>query len=98
MVEFRPFSAAIENVAILEHMKSLVLDSYSGNTDPKDHLLYFNTKMVIGVASDVVKCRMFPSTFKSTTMAWFTTLSPGSVSNFRDFSSKFMVQFSANQI
>ncbi|XP_057444406.1 uncharacterized protein LOC130736611 [Lotus japonicus] len=79
-------------------MQMLVLDSYGGDSDPKDHLLYFNTKMVISVASDVVKCRMFPSTFKSTAMAWFTTLPRGSISNFCDFSSKFLGQFSANKI
>ncbi|XP_057444329.1 uncharacterized protein LOC130736523 [Lotus japonicus] len=79
-------------------MKNLVLETYSGKTDPKDHLLYFNTKMVISSASDAVKCRMFPSTFKGTTMAWFTTLPRGSITNFRDFSSKFLVQFSTSKI
>ncbi|XP_057445498.1 uncharacterized protein LOC130737687 [Lotus japonicus] len=79
-------------------MKNLVLETYRGKTDPKDHLLYFNTKMVISSASDAVKCRMFPSTFKGTTMAWFTTLPRGSFTNFRDFSSKFLVQFSASKI
>ncbi|XP_057418392.1 uncharacterized protein LOC130712582 [Lotus japonicus] len=82
----------------MENMKSLVLESYNGDINPKDHLLYFNTKMVISAASDAVKCRMFPSTFKSTGMAWFTTLPPRSISNFMDFSSKFLVQFSTNQI
>ncbi|XP_057452592.1 uncharacterized protein LOC130744422 [Lotus japonicus] len=31
-------------------------------------------------------------------MAWFTTLPCGSITNFRDFSSKFLVQFSASKI
>ncbi|XP_057425616.1 uncharacterized protein LOC130718980 [Lotus japonicus] len=79
-------------------MKNIVLETYNGKTDPKDHLLYFNTKMVISSASDAVKCRMFPSTLKGTSMAWFTTLPRGSITNFRDFSSKFLVQFSASKI
>ncbi|XP_057432420.1 uncharacterized protein LOC130725187 [Lotus japonicus] len=78
-------------------MKNIVLETYSGKADPKVHLLYFNTKMVISAASDAVKCRMFPATFKGTTMAWFTTLPRGSITNFRDFSSKFLVQFSASK-
>ncbi|XP_057444346.1 uncharacterized protein LOC130736544 [Lotus japonicus] len=85
-------------VVILDNMKNLVLETYSGKTDTKDHLLYFNTKMVISSASDAVKCRMFLSTFKGTAMAWFTTLSQGSITNFRDFSSKFLVQLSASKI
>ncbi|XP_057435936.1 uncharacterized protein LOC130728459 [Lotus japonicus] len=79
-------------------MKNLVLETYSGKTDPKDHLLYFNTKMVISSASDAVKCRMFPSTFKGTAMTWFRTLPRGSITNFCNFSSKFLVQFSASKI
>ncbi|XP_057452302.1 uncharacterized protein LOC130744126 [Lotus japonicus] len=79
-------------------MKNLVLEAYSGRTDPKDHLLYFNMKMVISAASDAVKCRMFPSTFKGTAMTWFTTFPRGSIAKFRDFSSKFLVQFSASKI
>ncbi|XP_057426079.1 uncharacterized protein LOC130719467 [Lotus japonicus] len=78
-------------------MKNLVLEAYSGKADPKEHLLYFNTKMVISAASDAVKCRMFPSTFKGTVMAWFTTLPRGSITNFHDFSSKFHVQFSTSK-
>ncbi|XP_057444242.1 uncharacterized protein LOC130736424 [Lotus japonicus] len=78
-------------------MKNIVLETYSGKADPKEHLLYFNTKMVTSAASDAVKCMMFPSTFKGTTMAWFTTLPRGYITNFRDFSSKFLVQFSASK-
>ncbi|XP_057452294.1 uncharacterized protein LOC130744120 [Lotus japonicus] len=54
--------------------------------------------MVISVAYDAVKCWIFPSAFKGTAMAWFTTLPRGSITNFRDFSSKFLVQFSASKI
>ncbi|XP_057432518.1 uncharacterized protein LOC130725292 [Lotus japonicus] len=98
VAEFEPFSAVVREVAIPDNMKSLALEAYSGGTDPKDHLLYFSAKMVISVASDAMKCRMFPSTFKGTTMAWFTTLPRGSIAKFSDFSSKFLVQFSASKI
>ncbi|XP_057444237.1 uncharacterized protein LOC130736418 [Lotus japonicus] len=97
-LEFEPFSAAVREVEIPDNMKNLVLETYNGKTDPKDHLLYFNTKKVISAASDAVKCRMFPSTFKGTAMAWFKTLPRGSITNFRYFSSKFLIQFSASKI
>lgn len=42
--------------------------------------MYLNTKMVISAASDGVKCRMFSSTFKLITMAWFPNLPLGSIS------------------
>ncbi|XP_057452070.1 uncharacterized protein LOC130743865 [Lotus japonicus] len=97
VAEFEPFSAAIREVVIPDNMKNIVLETYSGKVDPKEHLLYFNTKMVISAASDAVKCRMFPVTFKGTAMAWLTTLPRGSITNFHDFSSKFLVQFSASK-
>ncbi|XP_057452205.1 uncharacterized protein LOC130744028 [Lotus japonicus] len=98
VAEFEPFSAAVREVVIPDNMNSLVLETYSGQTDPKDHLLHFNTKMVIIAASDAMKCRMFPSTFKNAAMAWFTTLPWGSVAKFCDFSSKLLIQFSASKI
>ncbi|XP_057452377.1 uncharacterized protein LOC130744202 [Lotus japonicus] len=88
----------MREVAIPDNMKNLFLETDSGKTNPKDHLLYFNTKMVISSSSDAVKGTMFPSTFKGTIMAWFTTLPWGSITNFRDFSSKFLVQFSTSKI
>ncbi|XP_057418238.1 uncharacterized protein LOC130712420 [Lotus japonicus] len=97
VAEFEPFLAAVREVAIPDNMKNIVLETYSGKADPKEHLLYFNTKMVISAASDAVKCRMFPATFKGTAMAWFTTLPRGSITNFRDFSSKFLVKFSTSK-
>ncbi|XP_057434232.1 uncharacterized protein LOC130726894 [Lotus japonicus] len=97
VAEFELFSAAVREVAITDNMKNIVLKTYIGKADLKEHLLYFNTKMVINAAFDAVKCRIFPSTFKGTTMAWFTTLPRGSITNFHDFSSKFLVQFSASK-
>ncbi|XP_057440592.1 uncharacterized protein LOC130732594 [Lotus japonicus] len=78
-------------------MRSLVLETYE-QADPKDHLLHFNVKMAMSAASDAVKCRMLPSTFQGAEMAWFVTLPQGSIAKFRDFSSKFLVQFSASKI
>ncbi|XP_057418668.1 uncharacterized protein LOC130712871 [Lotus japonicus] len=97
VAKFEPFSAAVREVAIPDNMKNIVLETYSGKADPKEHLLYFNTKMLISASSGTVKCRMFPATFKGTAIAWFTTLPRGSITNFRDFSSKFHVQFSASK-
>ncbi|XP_057418400.1 uncharacterized protein LOC130712590 [Lotus japonicus] len=54
--------------------------------------------MATSVASDAVKCRMFPSTFKSAVMAWFMALPRGSIAKFDDLSSQYLVQFSASKI
>ncbi|XP_057452152.1 uncharacterized protein LOC130743963 [Lotus japonicus] len=45
VVDFQPFTEDIANSTVPDNLKTLVLDSYYGDSDPKDHLVYFNTKM-----------------------------------------------------
>ncbi|XP_057426007.1 uncharacterized protein LOC130719399 [Lotus japonicus] len=75
----------------------MALDAFSGDSDPMEHLRYFNTKMVIGGATDAVKCRLLPSTFKGMAMQWFIRQPPFSIDNFTNLSTKFLTQFSANK-
>ncbi|XP_057418460.1 uncharacterized protein LOC130712658 [Lotus japonicus] len=79
-------------------MTHLVLETYDEETDPKDHLLRFNAKMAMSAVSDVVKCRMLPSTFRGAAMDWFMALPQGYLAKFRDFSSKLLDHFSARTI
>ncbi|XP_057450898.1 uncharacterized protein LOC130742814 [Lotus japonicus] len=97
VVEFQPFVPAITRVGIPKHLQTMVLDAFSGDSDPMEHLRYFNTKMVIGGATDEVKCRLLSSTFKGMAMQWFIRQPPFSIDNFTDLSTKFLTQFSANK-
>ncbi|XP_057453207.1 uncharacterized protein LOC130745080 [Lotus japonicus] len=97
VVDFQPFTEEIANTAVPDNLKTLKLDSYYGDSDPKDHLVYFNTKMVIVGASDALKCKMLPSTFKKSAMIWFTTLPSRSIVNFTELSTKFLSQFSTSR-
>ncbi|XP_057454049.1 uncharacterized protein LOC130745699 [Lotus japonicus] len=97
VVNFQPFSDEIVAEEIPEQVKTLVLDPYSGATDPKEHLVYFNTRMVIAGVNDAVKYKLLPSTFKKSAMMWFTTLPPGSIADFTEFSTRFLSQFSASR-
>ncbi|XP_057418754.1 uncharacterized protein LOC130712960 [Lotus japonicus] len=94
VVNFQPFAVAIAEVETPEHLKTLVLEPYSGNSDPKEHLVYFNTRMVIAGVIDAVKCKLLPSTFRKSAMTWFTTLPTRSIA---EFSTKFLSQFSASR-
>ncbi|XP_057458488.1 uncharacterized protein LOC130749185 [Lotus japonicus] len=93
-----PFSIAVREVTLPDGMRNLALETYDGRIDPKDHLFQFNEKMAVNTASDAVKCKMLPFTFRGAAMAWFMTLPQGSIAKFRDLSSKFLVQFSAGTI
>ncbi|XP_057457393.1 uncharacterized protein LOC130748205 [Lotus japonicus] len=95
--EFQPFSEAIAVVEIPESLRTLVLDSYDGTTDPREHLAIFNTKMLINGATEQLKCKLFPGTLKNGALTWFSSLPPRSIVTFSDFSQHFLSQFSAKQ-
>ncbi|XP_057418697.1 uncharacterized protein LOC130712897 [Lotus japonicus] len=97
VVEFQPFVPAVTTVEIPKHLQTMALDAFSGDYDPMEHLRYFNTKMVIGGATNEVKCRLLPSTFKGMVMQWFIRQPPFSIANFTDLSTKFLTQFSASK-
>lgn len=48
----------------------LVLDAYTDEADLKEHLMYFNTKIVINGATETVKYKMLPSTLRNLAMTW----------------------------
>lgn len=79
------------NTIIPEHLKTLFLDPYTGDTNPQDHNSYFNTRMVIVSITDAVKCNLLPSTFKKSAVTWFMTLPLGSIADFTYFSVKFLL-------
>ncbi|XP_057444593.1 uncharacterized protein LOC130736827 [Lotus japonicus] len=97
VVEFQPFVPSITKVDIPKHLQTMALDAFSGDSDLMEHLRYFNSKMVIGGATDEVKCRLLPSTFKGMAMQRFIRQPPFSIDNFMDLSTKFLTQFSANK-
>lgn len=57
MVDFEAFSREAVSITMLENLKMLTLDTYNIDTDPMDHLLYFNTKMIISDVTDAIEYR-----------------------------------------
>ena len=84
-------------VEIPEKLKNFPWKLYEGNTDPGEHLMAFNLKMVNCGPSDALRCRLFPETFARRANEWFTSLAPGSVHDFTDLSAGFLAQFSASR-
>jgi hypothetical protein len=54
--------------------------------------------MVMHGASNQLKCRLLPLTFKDSAQDWFNTQQPGSITNFTDLLCIFLSQFSACKI
>src|ERR1044072_5194852 len=94
VASFQPFSEVVAAVQIPDTLKTFPWILYGGDRDPRSHLKYFNGRMVMYGASDPLKCRIFPFTFKDVAEVWFNAQAPGSIINFTDFSSRFLAQFS----
>lgn len=97
VVDIQAFSEEIANTVVPDNLKTLVLELCFGDTDPKNHLMYFNTKMVIICVIDALKCKMLSSTFKKSARTWFITQPPCSIVNFTELSTRFLSQFSSSQ-
>lgn len=57
------------------------LSMYDGR-DPYEHVTKYESVMTHFGHDDVALCRLFTSTLKDSTNAWFRTLKPMSIANF----------------
>ncbi|XP_020235393.1 uncharacterized protein LOC109815164 [Cajanus cajan] len=62
--------------------KPLNIDRYDGTTDPDEHIDLYITQVNLYTKDDVILCRIFPTSLKGSTLAWYTQLSAGSIDSF----------------
>ena len=93
-----PFSYYRMNVPLphgFKHPTDMKL--YDGTTDPQDSLDFFKTRMCLDRVFDSVKCQAFLTTLKKTTLKWFNSLPPRSITRFSDLSAKFLSHFTTRK-
>ena len=87
------FTVSVNCFPLLHKFCMPHIDSYNGVKDPLDHLETFKTLMHLqGVANEIM-CRAFPTTLKGATRIWFSRLTPGSISTFKELSTQFTSHF-----
>ena len=57
---------------------------YDGSTDPYDHMLHFNQAIILNAGDDRLLCKVFPTSLKAPTLAWFHNLPRGSINSFSE--------------
>ena len=82
-----PFTASINCFPLPHKFRMPHIDSYNGVKDPLDHLETFKTLMHLQGVADEIMCRAFPTMLKDATRIWFSRLTPGSISTFKELSS-----------
>ncbi|GKV18281.1 hypothetical protein SLEP1_g28686 [Rubroshorea leprosula] len=74
------------------------LETYDGTKDPDDHLHPFYSCMQAQNASNVLMCKIFPSTFRSNAGTWYYSLPPRSISSYTEMTSDFATKFSNRRL
>ena len=56
-------------------------------------MLHFNQAMILNTGDDRLLCKVFPASLKGPTLAWFHTLSRGSINSFGELWAAFVSQY-----
>ena len=66
---------------------------YNGRTDPMEHVIHFNQRMVIHSRNEALMCKVFPSSLGPVVMRRFDNLKEGSISSFKELTKVFRDRF-----
>ena len=72
--------------------------SFTRIKDLENYLSTFNAQIIVSGGKNVIRYKMFMSTFTGTTLEWFSGLPDGHITFFAQFSRLFREQFSVNQV
>ncbi|XP_075664998.1 uncharacterized protein LOC142634582 [Castanea sativa] len=88
-----PFSRAIESAPMLSRFTRPSFNSYTGKTDPVEHVSHYIQMISLHAHNDALMCKVFPSNLGLTTLRWFNGLKKGSVHSFSELIQEFGVWF-----
>lgn len=80
------FIASVNSFPLPHKFRMPQIDSYDGVKDPLDHLETFKTLMHLQGIVDEIMCRAFPMMLKGAERIWFSRLTIGSISTFKELS------------
>ena len=66
---------------------------YDGSSNPYDHMMHFNQAMILSAGNDHLLCKVFPTSLKGPTLAWFHKLPRGSIIPFDELWATFVSQY-----
>ncbi|MCH88351.1 zeon1 gag protein [Trifolium medium] len=97
IIEFQPLSQVLWDAKVPDNFKTLHLPSFDGKTDPLEHRMVVGTQTAIIGAAEHLKCKLLSGTLKDTALRWYMNLPNNSIGSFKDFSRKFIHQFSGSK-
>ncbi|XP_075640511.1 uncharacterized protein LOC142612285 [Castanea sativa] len=88
-----PFSRDIESALMPIRFTRPPLSSYTGRTDPVEHVSHYIQMMSLHAHNDALMCKVFPSSLGPTALRWFNGLKKGLVHSFLELIQEFRVRF-----
>ncbi|XP_056696908.1 uncharacterized protein [Spinacia oleracea] len=94
-----PTSSPFSDELIMEEIPKVRLPAhltYSGITDPRDHVISYEQQMFLSPYSEACWCKYFPTTLTGVAGEWFRSLPKGSIKSWRKLKKRFCTQFVSN--
>jgi hypothetical protein len=92
-----PFTKRVVEYPLLNKFKSPQIPSYSGISDPTEHLENYQMHLALHATLDEVACRAFPTTLSGNAREWFQSLIPRSMDAIKDLALAFLTHFLGSQ-
>ena len=83
------FTASVNCFPLPHKFRIPYINSYDGVKDPLNHLETFKTLIHLQGVADKIMCRTFFTTLKGAARIWFSRLTLGSISTFKELSTQF---------
>ncbi|XP_050222235.1 uncharacterized protein LOC126672332 [Mercurialis annua] len=81
---------------IPHNLKCTTLPVFNGEGDPKDRTSRFYSTMGLLSVTDVLMCRVFPTTLTGTAQRWPNKLKRHSIINYTAISNEFLIRYLTN--
>lgn len=92
-----PFTDDIDEAIRPKNFKPLNMDKFNGSSDPSEHVESFISSIYLVTDSEVIMCKIFPTTLQGPTLTWLTNLPSRFVNSFDLLITKFTTQFAASR-
>jgi len=92
-----PLSKDIQEYKLSRKFLTSTFDSYTGASNPIQHIRHFQDKMMFYFHNDWVMCLTFPSSLRGATSEWFYSLPPRSLHKFTEVTEAFLTQYATRQ-
>ncbi|KAL0456350.1 UNVERIFIED_CONTAM: hypothetical protein Slati_0974200 [Sesamum latifolium] len=92
-----PFTEGVMSDELPVNYRTRAIAEYDGTTDPQEHLSQFENTALLHRYTDIIKCRVFLTTFARAAQQWFNQLPLAVIWRFWEFRSLFLHQFASSR-